>query len=92
MKQSIRASRYSKRRGSYDSTTQQLAYRSDNIIANFMSDSKIAVDKLQRIQQLWKEGRTKSDDPNYKTLLKNIRTLSAEYQVLVDTAKKPSRP
>jgi hypothetical protein len=57
-----------------------------------MSESSIAVDKLQRIQQLWKElGRTKSDDPDYNTLLKKIRTLSAEYQTLVDEAKKPSR-
>ena len=38
-----------------------------------------AVEKLTRIQQLWKEiGRTKSKTPEYETLMAKIRTLSAE--------------
>jgi hypothetical protein len=57
-----------------------------------MSETTIAVKKLKRIQQLWTElGRTKSDAPEYETLLKKIRVLSAEYQALVDACKKPEK-
>jgi len=53
-----------------------------------MTDADLAVDKLQRIQQLWKElGPTRSDAAEYKTLLEQIRVLSAEYQALVEATK-----
>jgi hypothetical protein len=56
-----------------------------------MSHTKVAVEKLQRIQELWRElGRTESSAPGYETLLKKIRILSAEYQELVDAARKPT--
>ena len=56
-----------------------------------MNETHIAVEKLQRIQELWRElGRTKSNAPGYETLLKKIRVLSAEYQELVDAARKPT--
>jgi hypothetical protein len=55
-----------------------------------MNELDALLDKLQRIQQLWVEvGRTKSDTPEYKTLMDKLRVLSAEYQALVDSAKKP---
>ena len=55
-----------------------------------MNETKVAVEKLQRIQELWRElGRTKSKAARYETLLKKIRVLSDEYQELVDAAKKP---
>jgi hypothetical protein len=58
-----------------------------------MNDTNAAIDKLQRIQQLWKEmGQTKSDTPEYQALLKKIRVLSAEYQAIVDTPVKPQKP
>jgi hypothetical protein len=54
-----------------------------------MDEAKLAIDKLQRIQKLWTElGRTKSDAPEYGTIMKEIRALSAEYQTLVEAAKK----
>jgi hypothetical protein len=44
------------------------------------------------IQELWHElGRTKSSAPEYETLLEKIRVLSAEYQVIVEAAKKPAK-
>jgi len=56
-----------------------------------MNETKVAVEKLQRIQELWRElGRTESSAPGYETLLKKIRVLSAEYQELVDAARKPT--
>ena len=55
-----------------------------------MSEIKVAIDKLRSIQELWRElGRTESNAPGYETLLKKIRALSAEYQELVDAAKRP---
>jgi hypothetical protein len=56
-----------------------------------MNETNVAVEKLQRIQDLWRElGRTQSNAPEYETLLKKIRVLSAEYQELVDAARKPT--
>jgi hypothetical protein len=56
-----------------------------------MSEVNLAVKKLQRIQQLWLElGRTRLDTPEYQTLMKEIRVLSAEYQTLVDSRNKPN--
>ena len=56
-----------------------------------MNETNVAIEKLQRIQELWRElGRTESNAPGYETLLKKIRVLSAEYQELVDTARKPT--
>ena len=53
-----------------------------------MDETKLAIDKLQRIQQLWTQlGRTKSDAPEYGTIMKEIRALSAEYQNLIDPKK-----
>lgn len=58
-----------------------------------MNETNVAVEKLQRIQELWHElGRTKSNAPGYETLLEKIRVLSAEYQELVDAARKPKNP
>jgi hypothetical protein len=55
-----------------------------------MNETKVAVEKLQRIQELWRElGRTESSAPGYETLLKKIRVFSAEYPELVDAAKNP---
>jgi hypothetical protein len=57
-----------------------------------MSKSDIAVEKLQRIQELWRElGRTRAGAPEYETLLKKIPVLSAEYQALLDAARKPTK-
>jgi hypothetical protein len=53
-----------------------------------MDEAKLAIDKLQRIQQLWTQlGRTKSDAPEYGTIMKEIRALSAEYQNLINPKK-----
>ena len=50
-------------------------------------------DRLQRIQQLWKElERTKPNTSEYEALMKKIRVLSAEYQALIDAPKKPPKP
>jgi hypothetical protein len=58
-----------------------------------MSKANVAVEKLERIQELWREiGRTGANAPEYETLLKKIRVLSAEYQELVDAARKPKSP
>lgn len=54
-----------------------------------MTDTNRAVDKLQSIQDLWRQlGRTKVDAAEYESLMKKIRVLSAEYQALVDGASK----
>jgi len=54
-----------------------------------MNHTNPAIDKLQRIQQLWAElGRTKLNSPEYKDIMKKLRALSAEYQWLVDAAQK----
>jgi hypothetical protein len=57
------------------------------------TDTKAAIQKLERIQQLWRElGRTKSSTPEYEVLLKKILALSAEYEALLPTAKKGEKP
>ena len=54
-----------------------------------MSETKVAIEKLQRIQELWRElGRTASSSPEYETRIARIRVLSGEYQALVDSVKK----
>ena len=48
-----------------------------------MSQSREAVDKLNRIQELWEElGQTKASDPKCEKLMKEIRAISEEYQAL----------
>jgi len=55
-----------------------------------MSKANVAVEKLECIQELWREiGRTRAKTAEYDALLKQIRVLSAEYQQLVDAARKP---
>jgi hypothetical protein len=57
-----------------------------------MNDAKAAVDKLQYIQELWRElGRTKSSAPEYKKLMEKIHVLSAEYLELVEAARKTEK-
>jgi hypothetical protein len=44
-----------------------------------MNETNVAIEKLQRIQELWRElGRTKSSAAGYETLLNKIRILSDE--------------
>jgi hypothetical protein len=51
-----------------------------------MSESSVAIAKLDAIQKLWAElGRVKLRTPEYETLLKKIRVLSAEYQSLIES-------
>jgi hypothetical protein len=75
----------------YDTVIDSVAFqRQTSEDGTGMNETNIAVDKLQRIQELWRElGRTKSDAARYETLLKKIRVLSDEYQELVDAARKP---
>ena len=57
-----------------------------------MNETDAALDKLHRIQQLWKEiGQTKADTPEYETLQKRIRVLLDEYQALVGASTKPKK-
>jgi hypothetical protein len=50
-----------------------------------LSESKVAIAKLEAIQKLWAElGRVGLKTPEYETLLKKIRVLSAEYQSLIE--------
>jgi hypothetical protein len=57
-----------------------------------MSETDVAVEKLQRIQKLWVElGRTKFNTTEYRILMEKIRVLSAEYQALVDAPNKPDK-
>jgi ankyrin repeat protein len=50
------------------------------------------LDKLQRIQQLWKkQEQVKLGTPEHEALMQQIRVLSAEYQALIDTPKKPRK-
>jgi hypothetical protein len=47
------------------------------------NETNAAIGKLERIQRLWRDlGRTKTSAPEYEILLKKIRTLSAEYELL----------
>jgi hypothetical protein len=57
-----------------------------------MSESKVAIAKLEAIQKLWAElGRVELKTPEYETLLEKIRALSAEYQLLVDASDTKDR-
>ena len=57
-----------------------------------MNQADAVLEKLQGIQRLWNEiQRTKPNTPEYETLMKQIRILSAEYQALVDAIKKPGQ-
>ena len=48
---------------------------------------------LHRIRQLWEElERTKPKTSEYEALMGKIRTLSDEYQALIDAPKKPPKP
>jgi len=48
-------------------------------------------DTLERIRTLWTQlGQLRPNTREYETLLNQIRTLSAEYQKLIDAPKKPS--
>jgi hypothetical protein len=52
-----------------------------------------AIDKLERIKQLWIElGRQKSNSPEYGAIMKKIRVLSAEYQALANAPAEPKKP
>jgi hypothetical protein len=45
-----------------------------------MDETNAAIGKLKHVQQLWIDlGRTKSNAPEYKTLMAKIRAQSAEY-------------
>jgi hypothetical protein len=56
-----------------------------------MVDGK-AVEKLQRIQNLWLElAQTKPDSPEYATLTKKIHDLSADYHDVTDPPKTSDR-
>ena len=58
-----------------------------------MTDTKETIEKLKGIQELWVAvGRTKRSSPQYETLMKKIRVLSAEYQDLVEASPKPPKP
>jgi hypothetical protein len=51
-----------------------------------MSESTMAITRLEAIQKLWAElGRVGLKTPEYETLLKKIRVLSAEYQSLIES-------
>ena len=50
------------------------------------------LDKLQRIRQLWKkQERIKIGTAEHEAVMEQIRALSAEYQALIDTPKKPRK-
>jgi hypothetical protein len=62
-------------------------------LATMTRETNAAVEKLKRIQQLWRElGRTKASTPEYEMLLTKIRTMSAEYEALLPAPEKPKRP
>lgn len=48
-----------------------------------------AIEKLARIEELWKRLKsTTTNTPEYKTLVKEIGVLSAEYQKLAEAGRK----
>jgi hypothetical protein len=54
-----------------------------------MNDTNPAVVKLQCIQQPWVGlGRTKLNSAGYQRIIKEIRLLSAQYQLLADAPQK----
>jgi hypothetical protein len=57
-----------------------------------VNQTNAAINKLERIRQLWEElGRTSLHTPEYQAVMKRIRDLSAEYQMLTDASKKPEK-
>jgi hypothetical protein len=57
-----------------------------------VNETNAASNKLERIRQLWEElGRTRLRTPEYEAIMKGIRNLSAEYQVLANASKKPEK-
>jgi hypothetical protein len=56
------------------------------------NETNTGSDKLQRIRMLWEElRRTRFRTPEYLAIMKRIRALSAEYQVLVEASKKSEK-
>jgi hypothetical protein len=52
-------------------------------------ETKASANKLERIRKIWEElARTRPGTPEYHAIMENIRTLSAEYRVLVGASKK----
>ncbi len=52
-----------------------------------------ASQKLERIHQLWKElQRMEPNTSEAEAVMEKIRTLSAEYQALVDAPRKLEKP
>jgi hypothetical protein len=54
-----------------------------------VSESSVAIDKLQHIEELWEKLKpVKPHTPEYTLLVKQIGVLSREYQQLAEAAKK----
>jgi len=59
---------------------------------NHTNETNAAIDKLQRIEQSWKElAHTRLNTPEYQTLMNKIRVMTAEYQALVDASETPEK-
>jgi hypothetical protein len=57
-----------------------------------LNETNAAANKLKRIRKLWEElAQTKLRTVEYQAIMKRIRALSAEYQVLVDASEKPEK-
>jgi hypothetical protein len=57
-----------------------------------MSDSSIAIEKLQRIEELWEKLKgIRTSAPEYEPLVQQIAALSAEYQKHLEAARTPER-
>jgi hypothetical protein len=55
-----------------------------------MEKTNPAIEKLQRIKELWTElGQKKLNSPEYNALTEKIRILSAEYQALAEATREP---
>ena len=64
-----------------------------NPVRGDMNDSNAAVDKLQRIQDLWEElRRTSPNSPQYERIITRIHALSVTYQSLIDTPYDRDNP
>ena len=54
-----------------------------------MIESSVAIVKLRNIEELWEKLKgSKTNTPEYTTLITRIGTLSNEYQTLVELARK----
>lgn len=68
-------------------------HREHRLAERVPRDLRDAAAKLQRIQDLWAElARTKPKTLQHEILLKNIRNLSAEYEALLQSPRKPLQP